>query len=431
MSREPAVDRRGPPIRPGPSGLTTGGRIGLRAASFAAGLGMAFFSFLTIRHFFEANYPDSIFAGSFCDISAFFNCNSSAYSSLSAVWGVPLGVPGLVIGALVMLGAVFPSAAFERTNRFVALLNGLGVLALFLVSVLVIGSLCLLCTGYYVASLVSLWLFWRFAPEAGSGRPGDGLRRWLHPSPLNLAAFASLGLATAWGFAEYHEARRDAQSGGAAARFVRQYYDLPEVPWPSTISPYRTASASPGFDDAPIRIVEYADLLCSDCRILYEQLQRLKREFEGKITVAFQFFPLDAACNDVVEKDKHPGACELSYMAAHEEELFLEVHDRVFHNFESAKDPAWRADLAHELGLEGAANDPVTIETVRRLIETGREYDRTSDEYAHGIRSTPTMIINNRLVIGTFPDAQMRALFQALVDEAEGGERGFLENWVE
>ncbi|MBK5098023.1 MAG: hypothetical protein JJE01_09580, partial [Gemmatimonadetes bacterium] len=74
---------------------------------------------------------------------------------------------------------------------------------------------------------------------------------------------------------------------------------------------------------------------------------------------------------------------------------------------------------------------PVTIAAVRRLIETGREYDRTSDEYAHGIRSTPTMIINNRLVIGTFPDAQMRALFQALIDEAEEEDRGFLENWVD
>ena len=66
-----------------PGGLTTGGRAVPRLASFAAGLGMAWFSFLTIQHFFEANYPDSIYAGSFCDISAFFNCNSSAYSALS------------------------------------------------------------------------------------------------------------------------------------------------------------------------------------------------------------------------------------------------------------------------------------------------------------------------------------------------------------
>ena len=415
----------------GEGGLTTGGRAGPRLASFAAGLGMAVSSFLTIRHFFEANYPDSIFAGSFCDISAFFNCNSSAYSSLSVFMDVPLGVPGLVIGVLVMLGAVFPSEALERTNRFVALINGLGVVALFLLSVFVLGSLCLLCTGYYVASLISLWLFWKYAPGKGEWHPDINVVRCFHPSLLHLAAFALFGIATSWGFAEYHAARRDAQTGGAAARFVRQYYELPEVEWPSAISPFRTASATTRFYEAPIQIVEYADLLCSDCRILYEQLKRLKPEFEGKMNVAFQFFPLDAECNDVVEKDKHPGACELSYMAAHDPDLFLTVHDRVFENPEAAKDPAWRAELAHELGLEGAVNDPVTIAAVHRQIETGREYDRTSDEHAHGIRSTPTMIINNRLVIGTFPDAQMRALFQALLDEAEEGDRGFLENWVD
>ena len=412
-------------------GLTTGGRAGQRLASFASGLGMAVFSFLTIRHFFEANYPDSIFAGSFCDISAFFNCNSSAYSSLSVFMDVPLGVPGLVIGVLVMLGAVFPSEPLERTNRLVALINGFGVVALFLLSVFVLGSLCLLCTGYYVASLISLWLFWKYAPGRGEWHPGGNIVRWFHPSLLHLAAFALFGIATAWGFAEYHAARRDAQTGGAAARFVRQYYELPEVEWPSALSPFRTASATTRFYEAPIRIVEYADLLCSDCRILYEQLKRLKPEFEGKMNVAFQFFPLDAECNDVVEKDKHPGACELSYMAAHDPDLFLSVHDRVFEDPEAAKDPAWRAELAHELGLEGAVNDPVTIAAVHRQIETGREYDRTSDQYAHGIRSTPTMIINNRLVIGTFPDAQMRALFHALLDEAEEGERRFLENWVD
>lgn len=415
----------------GRAGLTIGGNPAGRLASFAAGLAMAVFSLLTIRHFFDANYPDSIFAGSFCDISAFFNCDSSAYSSLSALFDVPLGVPGLVIGALVMLGAVFPSEEFERSNRLVALVNGVGVIVLFLVSVLVIGSLCLLCTGYYIASLVSLWLFWRYPPRRDGAAASRGRGPWLQPSLLHLSAFAVFGLATAWGFAEYHQVLRDAQSGGASARFVRQYYELPEVAWPSTISPFRTASATTAFEGAPIRIVEYADLLCSDCRILYEQLDRLKREFPGKLNVAFQFFPLDASCNDVVEKDKHPGACELSYMAAHEQELFSEVHERVFENFEDAKRPEWRSALAHELGLEGAVNDSVTRSIVRRLIETGREYEQTSDEYSYGIRSTPTMIINNRMVIGTFPDAQMRALFAALIDEAEGGNRGFLENWVE
>lgn len=42
------------------------------------------------------------------------------------------------------------------------------------------------------------------------------------------------------------------------------------------------------------------------------------------------------------------------------------------------------------------------------------------------------MIINNRLIIGTFPDAQMRAIFQALLDQnGEKGSSSFIENWVD
>ena len=62
-------------------------------------------------------------------------------------------------------------------------------------------------------------------------------------------------------------------------------------------------------------------------------------------------------------------------------------------------------------------------------MRTGAEYEKTHEEFAHGIRSTPTMIINNRMVIGTMPYTQLKAIVQALIREKEGGAR-FLEDWV-
>ena len=78
---------------------------------------------LTIDHYYAANYPTSIFQGSFCDINTFFNCDSSAYSWIADIGGVPLGFFGLLLGALVMLGAVFPSSPFERTTETLSLIN--------------------------------------------------------------------------------------------------------------------------------------------------------------------------------------------------------------------------------------------------------------------------------------------------------------------
>ena len=40
------------------------------------------------------------------------------------------------------------------------------------------------------------------------------------------------------------------------------------------------------------------------------------------------------------------------------------------------------------------------------------------------------MILNNRMIIGTLPYEQLQAIFQALVDEQDDGDRRFIESWV-
>jgi len=407
-----------------PSTLQPELRTGPRFLSFLSGAGMVAASIFTIRHFFEANYPESIFAGSVCDINAFFNCDSSAYSSISAIAGVPIGYFGLVVGAIVMLGALFPSNGLERTNKSIALLNVIGVITLFCYSVFVLGSLCLYCTGFYLFSILSLLVYRAY--RSGPGLPRLG---FLRPSFRHLVAMAVVTAAGAYGMRMFHDAKRDAQTG-VAMRVVSEYYGLPVTHLPSLVSPYWTVRSTERFEDAPIQVIEYADPLCPDCLFLAEQLDELKEEFAGKLNVAFQFFPLEAACNDVVEKDFHPGACDVSLMLAHDTAKFPAMIDEVWANFQSIKrDSAWRADFARRHGVEDALTDSATVDILHRIIETGTEYEKTSARFAHGIRSTPTMILNNRMVIGTMPYPQLRAIFQALVREKEGG-ASFIEDWV-
>jgi uncharacterized membrane protein/protein-disulfide isomerase len=408
--------------------LTLRGVTWPRFFSFVAGAGMIVSSLLTLRHFFEVNYPTSIYEGSFCDISAFFNCGSAVSSVIAQVAGVPIGFFGLFVGVLVALAAVLPSGEFERTNKSLALVNLLGVLALLLFSVFYLKSLCPLCTIYYLFSILNFLLFWKY------GIDGEQLgfrAKYLRPSPKLLATFAVLMLAGAYGMRLYHFAKRDAMSGGGTARVVEQYFALPTVKPPSLISPYWSAKSTEKFEEAPIHVVEYADFLCPDCLFLHKQLLQLKKDFKGKINIAYQFFPLESKCNPVVEKNKHPGACELSYLAAESPAQFPLLHDEIFGNFEKAKDPAWRQELARRHGIEKAFNDAAVQDLVKKIINTGAEYEKTSDKFAHGIRSTPTLIINDRMVIGTFPYAQMRAIFQALVDKQEQKDKKFIENWMQ
>lgn len=408
--------------------VTMGNRPGLRWLSFAFGLGMAIASILTIDHYYSANYPTSIFQGSFCDINAFFNCDSSANSPISDIAGVPLGYFGLFIASLVMLGAVFPSTGFERTNKAISLVNSIGVIVLLLYSVIGLGSLCLLCSGFYVFSIASCLLFWKY----GIDRDEGFLHSWINPSIKHLVTYAVALVVGAYGFALYTDARQDAQAGGIAGRAVKEFYNLEVVEWPSFISPFWTAKATEDFEDAPIRIVEYGDLLCSDCLYLHEQLKQLKEDFEGQVNIAFQLFPLEGKCNDVVEKDLHPGACDMSYAAVYDPDKFQAIHDEIFDNFTQARrNEEWRAALPGRFGVEAALTDPAAHELVNRMIQTGREYEKTDERFAHGIRSTPTMIVNNRMIIGTLPYEQLHAIFQALVDEQDADNRRFIENWVE
>jgi uncharacterized membrane protein len=384
-------------------------------------------SILTVDHYFAANFPETIFEGSFCDINAFFNCDSSAFASISQFKGVPLGYLGLIVGGLVSLGALFPSKGFERSNKSISLLNVLGVVALLLYSVFVLGSLCLLCSGFYLFSIISFLLFWKYGID---GEAKGFFGKWIRPSPLHLVTYAAVVAVGAYGFAAFHDAKVDAQTGGVASRIVDQYFGLPEVELPSFLSPFWSVRSTENFQDAPVQIVEYGDLLCSDCKFLADQIHRLDEEFPGMINVAFQLFPLEGVCNDVVEKDLHPGACDVSYMAAYDPEKFVAIHDEIWDAWPEPRNEEWRQELARRHGVEAGLTDPETQELVRRIIQTGREYEKTSDQFSYGIRSTPTMIVNGRMVIGTLPYEQLKAIVEAIISQAEGGDR-FIEAWEE
>ncbi len=403
-----------------------------RGLIFLSGTGMIIFSILTLQHFYQANFPESIFKGSFCDISAFLNCDGSAFSPISHLAGIPIGYFGLIVGALFIMGILFPSPSFEKTNRFISFINSLGALGLLAYSLFFLNSLCLLCAGYYIFSLLIFFLFWKYHINTTKSKKPPFFKSFFQPSFKHIFVFAIITTSGAYGFHLFYETKQKAQLGGVATKIVKEYYSLTEVSNPSFISPFWIARATEKFEDAPIRVIEYADFLCPDCLFLYQQLDRLKKEYKGKINIAFQFFPLEAKCNQVVEKDLHPSSCDLSYIAASDPENFNRIHDEIFDNFKKARDPEWRLKLAQKYGVEAALTDPEIHELVQKIIDTGREYEKTSEDYAYGIRSTPTMIINNRMIIGTLPYPHLKAIFESLLQEKDKKKtQKFIEEWVD
>jgi len=385
-------------------------------------------AFLTLRHFFIANFPTSIYEGSFCDISAFFNCDSSAYSFIAQIAGVPLGYFGIAVGMASLMGVIFPSVAFERTNKFINFFNALGIVGLIFYSLFILKSVCLLCVAYYIFSLINFGLYYKYGIDSEK----RFFKQHLQPKVKYLFGIGIITLIGAANIYAYHQVKIEAQGGGVANKIVQQYFNLPKTKNPSIISPYYTFQAAKNFEDAPIRIVEFADFQCPDCLKLRNDLEYLKKDFGDKMNVVFQFFPLDGKCNNVVEKDLHPQSCALSYIAAHDPSKFRMIHDEIFDNFRKTRSDEWVRSLAQKYGVEGALTDERTRTIVHDIINTGKEYKPTSERYKYGIRSTPTMIINERMVIGTLPQAQLRAIFKAILDIQKKGEEEapeFIEDW--
>ncbi len=383
-------------------------------------------SYLSLNHFFKANFPTSIYDGSFCDISTFLNCDSSAFSFIATIFDVPLGYFGIAIGLASLMGILFPSAAFERTNTFLNFFNVVGIVGLIFISLFVLKSICLLCLTYYIFASINFFLYSKYGIDSDKGF----IRRQLQPNLRFLFGIGLLTLIGALNIYAFHQAKIEAQGGGVANRIVQQYFSLPKVNNPTIISPYYTIQATENFEDAPIRIIEWVDFQCPDCLKLRNDFEDLKEEFGNKMNIVFQFFPLDGKCNSVQEKNKHPQACDLSFMAAYDPSKFLDIHDEIFDNFSKVKDTDWIASLAKKYGVEDALTDEHTIKIVTDIINTGKEYKPTSDQFTFGIRSTPTMIINERMVIGTLPKVQLRAILKAILVQGSKDEKtGFIEDW--
>ena len=121
-------------------------------------LAMIGVSIYLTQHFYHVHFPEGIGAGSLCDISSFFNCDSATNSSFSNIFGTPISLLGLITGIIFLLGAT-TSIFTNFTVLIFGTINVVGCLVLFIYSLTALGSLCPFCTLYYLLSAGTLYMF--------------------------------------------------------------------------------------------------------------------------------------------------------------------------------------------------------------------------------------------------------------------------------
>ena len=140
-----------------------------------------------------------------------------------------------------------------------------------------------------------------------------------------------------------------------------------------------------GNADAPVTIVEFTDFQCPSCAALHPELERLVKEYGGKVRLVARDFPL----SQHTEAFKAAEAAE----AAREQGRYWEYVQIMMRN-QSALSVEKLKEYAGELKLDRTRFDSSLdsgkfTEAVQRDVEDGMKL---------GINATPTLFINGRRV---------------------------------
>lgn len=376
-------------------GLTLQGLSGLNFLFILNAAAMIIVSIYLTSHFYEVLYPTKLGgASTLCNLSNFFNCDAATYSKISNIAGIPISFFGIIVGLLFLFTSLMPSPALEKTSSAVSKYNLIGCIALFIFSLVSLGSLCPFCTLYYVLSGVAAFLLWK-----------HGVNSWT--PDVKVSALWGV-LLVGGSFLMYQTTQgKEAYSSKMSASVVEQYKKLPSMGEPDIESPYKIHMSTEKFSDAPIRITVFSDFQCPFCKIVAEQMPELVRRYPKQVSIQYIFYPLDSKCNSSVTSRMHPHACDAAALAACDEKKFLSVHDAIFANQDKLASGAL-SEIAKDHGLTGCLENEAIKNKVIEGINQGTKYN---------LKSTPTIIVNGKKIEGTIPNRQFFAIFDSILSE--------------
>lgn len=155
--------------------------------------------------------------------------------------------------------------------------------------------------------------------------------------------------------------------------------------------------------DAPVTLLEYADLECPFCGRAFRDLKRLESAVGDRVRFVFRHFPLSQL---------HPHALLAAEAAeaAGAQGKFWEMLEVLFQNQQNLEMPAlltYAADLGLDMGR------------FTRALQEHRSLPKVQRDFIEGVRSgvngTPTFFINGARYDGTWADEGrfLRALREA------------------
>ena len=188
---------------------------------------------------------------------------------------------------------------------------------------------------------------------------------------------------------------------------VPEFYDYPA----------QTDGATMGDPEAPVQVVEFSDFQCSACAFYHaETLAQVIDSYvqTGQVYFVYRSFPvIDARA---ARKESHTAA--LAGYCAAEQDRFWEFHDVLFANrigenagsFTIARLEAMADTLGLDSSFDSCLAEETYLDRLNEDIQLGRDA---------GVNSTPSFLINGKLVVGALPFEQFAVEVEQALAEVE------------
>ncbi len=328
-----------------------------------------------------------------CNINSFLNCNTSIASSFSEFLGTPLSIFGIITQLVLLFyflrAFLTDSSEEKKSNLQIALvISGFAFAASLVmgtISITQLNSLCPFCTAAYALSLLNVLTLWLLVPQKKPVSQAKFLK--------SLITCGVVILAVGW----------------ATGRVVLQKYkhsdfdQLTELRLQNWLSqPVRTinlvAPQKFGPDSAKMKIVEFADFLCSHCIDAFPKLHTFAKT-NGDVQIIFQPWPLDGCAGPENDPGRRCDLAKISYCGnqqnkGHEAQEYLFTQPALW--AETKDLPAEIKKMSQALALNHddvlkCMKNPQTLKDIKAQIELGKSL---------GVEGTPALFINNRLYQG-------------------------------
>ena len=351
-------------------------------------------------------------AGSGCEIS-----RNPRYSEvpLSNLPGIPFSLLGIAFYVTTLLLCLrrLRTPDEEEAQGLHLLLGFFGIfisVVLGTLSLNVQGSLCAFCAILYGVNLLFLIVAW-FSYEHPKFRVMGRWPQYLI-SASGMWTISSLLLVSTLGYAVYAppllELREQTQQ-----RLAEEAKNLgAQAPVMVDMSALRERSGS----EAPVLVVEIADLGCPHCHELYETLHELQESEPQGFGLALVHYPLDETCNPHVEGPRRSKSCRMARAAICGEVMGLgSEYLRFIFKYGRVESVETLIGKAVHMGL-----DPKGFERCMVSDETRARLDADIAFAASvGVRGTPVFLVAGRKVEGGRSPEMIQAMLQS-VRQADG-----------